>query len=156
MKIQNKEKFLALAEIALSDDERLSKNARVKNLVRLTDGDLSAIGDALIDGCEVVDVRKTDPSFTYAGLVSGYKIKEKTITVFGVEVVPFTDEGLMFSKQFGVYAYGIVFSVDEGRFKSVLNHYPVTSVLNKTVFKREIDANAVADAMNRLGGFYEE
>lgn len=156
MKIKDKEKFIALAEIALSDDKRICKNIRIKNLVRLADGDLSPFGSALIDGHEVVNSSRCGSAYFYDCESSDYKIKAKTITVFGVEVVPFTGEEFLIAKQFGVYAYGIVFNLDEGRFKSVLNHYPVTSVLNKTVFKREIDAKAVADAMNRLGGFYEE
>lgn len=156
MNVKDKKKFAKLVKIALSDNDRISERIEIKDLVRLTDGELSHVGSALINGCEVVQGVGGVPACIYNGDASFYKIKTGTITVFGVEVEPFTGEDLAKVKKCSLYGYGIVFNIDAGMYITVLYNYPPTRACNKTVFKREIDGKAVADAMNRLGGFCEE
>lgn len=50
MKIKDKEKFIALVEIALSEDKRISKLVQIESLARLVDG--KAVADAMnkLDG----------------------------------------------------------------------------------------------------------
>ena len=136
----------------------INKGIRISNLLNLVKGNLSHIGDAIIEGHEITyHKEKVDGYFN--GYSGGYKIVPKKKFVFCVEITPFTEEDLVKHELIGngfikVYSgYSVILTQNGYKADNVKSYIDKESIrVNKTLFKLENDAIMVAKAMNKLSG----
>lgn len=142
------EKLVKLIEVSKQEGSAIRKNIAVDDLLRLVEGDLSNIGDGILEN-RVVLVRGEKISCGYfKGIAEHYSLAPRTRTVFGVEVEEFEDKD--FEEGCCPRAYVVHPSIWRDGFDWGSVYNQVKSEDLTLAFKNASEAAAVADAMNRL------
>lgn len=146
------EKLVKLVEISKQEVSAISRNVTVDDLLRLVEGDLSDIGDGILENRVVlVQGKKLGGGGFFKGIAEHYSLAPSTRTVFGVEVEEFEDAD--FDEDGEVVAFEVGIDLKSGIYDIIHEGYYRKSELLLTIpllFKRGSEAAAVADAMNRL------
>lgn len=145
----NKEKFLKLAELALSGGSCISQNIKITDLARLSDADLSEFGDAIIAGRRIRNSHsKCSNYLNFTGDKEFYYIEKPKM--YGIEYEPITDSDFVHEP---FPAYGVCFTNnhDFAVLEFMLTRInPLTQNMNKTIFKNKKDAIAITKKMTEL------
>lgn len=142
------EKLVKLIEVSKQEGSAIRKKIAVNDLLRLVEGDLSNIGDGILEN-RVVLVRGEKIGCGYfKGIAEHYSLAPRTRTVFGIEVEEFEDAD--FKGGCYISVYDVYFSYEGMRFVSGLASYLSKVASLPLEFKHPHEAAAVADAMNRL------
>ena len=145
------EKLVKLIEISKQDGSAISGNIAVDKLLRLVEGDLSDIGDGILENRVVLVQGKKLGCGYFRGIAEHYSLAPRTRTVFGVEVEEFEDKD--FDEGGVVIAFGVRLLTGKGAYDITGQGYykKRDRVCDKPfLFKSASEANAVANTMNRL------
>lgn len=145
------EKLVKLIEVSKQEDSAINRNITVDDLLRLVEGDLSNIGDGILENRVVLVQGKKLGCGFFRGIAEHYSLAHRTRAVFGVEVEEFEDAD--FDEDGAVVAFEVGIDLKSGIYDIIHEGYYRKSELSLTIpllFKRGSEAAAVADAMNRF------